>query len=124
MNKRVRHMVTAWVALVALLALPAVGATAPVRDSASTGAFSPRQLVDELVSRLGAWLEGSTAQRVNARSGQSPEPGASPGSALESGSTVTTQGGGAMDPDGLPGPDPENGNTVTTQGGPAMDPDG
>jgi hypothetical protein len=100
MNQRVRRMVTACVAVVALLALPAAATAAPAGESLHGLAWNPVQLVHEMVSWLGGWLDESPIQSVSA------------------------PGGHSMDPNGSPSPDPGAGGTVTTQGGHTMDPDG
>lgn len=101
MDKRVRRMVTACAAALVLLILPATASAAPpVHDGAVGPAWSPGQLVDEVVTWLTGWLDESPPRTVSAR------------------------GGHSMDPDGAESPDPEDGGTVTTQGGPTMDPNG
>ncbi len=100
MDTRVRQRMTACVALLALLFLPTVATAAPSGGEDLGVTWSPLQLVDELVRRIGGWLDESPIRSVSA------------------------PGGHSMDPDGAPSPDLEGGGTVTTEGGPTMDPDG
>jgi hypothetical protein len=100
MKKRARHMVSACVAILALVALPAAATAAPAGDRAPGPAWSPAQLVEELVSWLGGWLDGPAAQSLSASSSHTIDSRGRESPALDDGGTVTTQGGASMDPNG------------------------
>lgn len=100
MDTRVRQRMTACVAVLALLILPTVATAAPPGDGDLDLGWSPVQLVDELVRRLGGWFDESPIQSVSAPGGHSMDPDGSPSPDADGGGTVTTQGGGTMDPNG------------------------
>lgn len=100
MSKCARRRATACLVCVALLTLATPAAAMPRGDASPSFALAPTQLVEDLVTWFGEWLDESPLQSLSAR------------------------GGHTVDPDGSPSPDPGTGGTVTTQGGHAVDPNG
>ena len=100
MDKCIRRTAIACVTVLMLVALPAAVAAAPAQDVAPGFAWSPRQLLSELLSWWTGWLDESPIRSLSARGGHTMDPDGSPSLDLADGGTVTTEGGHTMDPDG------------------------
>jgi hypothetical protein len=93
-------VVTACVAVLTILVLPAAATAAPVNDSAVISALSPGQLVDELAQWITGWLDEAPVRSVHAPGGHTIDPNGSPSPGSGDGGTVSGQGGGTIDPNG------------------------
>lgn len=95
-----RQRMSACVAILVLLALPAAASAAPGDDADPGLAWDPSQLLHELVIWLGGWLDGLPVQSARAPGGPGIDTDDSESPAPEAQDTATTDGGAAVDPNG------------------------